>query len=930
MGGDTAINIPMDNLESSHNGQAPTQPHHVTLEANAQKGGRGHRRQRTHGSGSRRIGYDGEEDKLNAMGKVYKRILDFSVVTRYMVYVAPLAAMIAVPIIIGATAAPNAKIAGVPIRWFFTWIEIRTYGVSSFNYTLTNVVWVSIWVSKVVAHFLPKIFQILAGVVSSGTRKYALLLRSLEFPLSLVGWSVCSLATFVPIMTHNPYNRDHDPELKQWETIVQEILGACVVATLIFLIEKLIIQLISINYHRKQFNAKIRENKRNIYLIGLLYDASRTLFPMYCTEFAEEDYTIADQLNIGKLGSKMGRSNRRSGSVTPFRLLQDVGRFGDKVTSAFGNVAQEITGNKQVFNPNAAHNIVIEALDRKRSSEALARRVWMSLVIEGKDSLYIDDVTDVLGHEHREEAEEAFVALDRDGNGDISLEEMILTISEIGRERKAIGNSMHDVDQAITVLDRMLMSVAFVAVVFVFIAFLNKNFVTTLATAGTTLLSLSFVFSATAQEFLGSCIFLFVKHPFDIGDRVDISTDQFTVDHISLLFTVFRRVSGANVNRLVQIPNIVLNTLWIENISRSKAMTEQITVNVSFDTTFEDIQLLRNELLTFVNDKDNSRDFQPDLNVDILGTTDMSKLELRVELRHKSNWANETIRAARRSKFMCALVAALRRVPIYGPGGGSDALGSAANASYSVSIPSEFAQKKAEEAKKTREDAKLSNVKKRDGPSISPIRLRNKDFGAPLGLTSTQEKAVDDLTTRDVNYDPARDEAWNSSREDSDTLGERPSMDIQDQEDIRGLLRRESTKGRRKANTSAAQRPGIPTIMEPQPPIARTDYAQQAEASFEIDDYEQQRIQAAGLNRPNMYAGPSGQSNYATPSATPAGNPYNYTSPVHEPTAYVRPAEMRQMQRSPSNPYRRRSESLSRMPLSPPPGSSKPGSYEDV
>ena len=106
----------------------------------------------------------------------------------------------------------------------------------------------SVWVSKIVVHFLPKVFQILAGVVSSGTRKYALVIRSLEIPLSLVGWAVTSLATFIPIMTRNPYNRAHDPDQKQWETIVQEILGACVVATLALLVEKLFIQLISINY----------------------------------------------------------------------------------------------------------------------------------------------------------------------------------------------------------------------------------------------------------------------------------------------------------------------------------------------------------------------------------------------------------------------------------------------------------------------------------------------------------------------------------------------------------------------------------------------------------------------------------------------------------------------------------------------------------
>lgn len=66
------------------------------------------------------------------------------------------------------------------------------------------------------------------------------------------------------------------------------------------------------------------------------------------------------------------------------------------------------------------------------------------------------------------------------------------------------------------------------------VAFLNKSFVTTLATAGTTLLSLSFVFATSCQEVLGSCIFIFVKHPFDIGDRVDItsSDSQFVVEHM--------------------------------------------------------------------------------------------------------------------------------------------------------------------------------------------------------------------------------------------------------------------------------------------------------------------------------------------------------------------------------------------------------------
>lgn len=127
---------------------------------------------------------DPSDGTLTRMGRIYAAVMNFSVITRYFVYVLPLASLFAIPIIIGATVAPNAKIGGVRIVWFFTWIEV---------------VWLSLWISKIVAHFLPIIFQFLCGIVSSGTRKYALILTALEIPLSLVGWSVASLASFIPV-----------------------------------------------------------------------------------------------------------------------------------------------------------------------------------------------------------------------------------------------------------------------------------------------------------------------------------------------------------------------------------------------------------------------------------------------------------------------------------------------------------------------------------------------------------------------------------------------------------------------------------------------------------------------------------------------------------------------------------------------------------
>ncbi|KAL5343859.1 Mechanosensitive ion channel-domain-containing protein [Aspergillus crustosus] len=469
-------------------------------------------------------------------------------------------------------------------------------------------------------------------------------------------------------MVYNPRNKsDDDTATKSWEKSVKNVLFALLVCSMIFLGEKTIVQLISISYHRKQFDARIKESKRNIYLVGVLYDASRSMFPMYCKEFRDDDAIISDSI-LAAAPEKGRPGHLRSSSSAPLRFIrgvgQNVGRFGGKITGAIGDVAQEITG-KQVFNASAARSVVSEALERRRSTEALARRIWMSFVIEGREALFSDDIFEVLGGGKESEAEECFTMLDRDGNGDISLDEIILAISEIGRNRKALNHSMHDVDQAIHVLDNLLATVAFIIGLLVFLSFVTSGFGTVIAAGATTLLSLSFVFATTAQEVLGSCIFLFVKHPFDIGDRVEIEGKPYIVDRISLLFSVFRNVSD---HRVTQIPNVALNAVWIDNYSRSAAMQEKLTIEVAFDTSMTEIQLLRDEMELFVRDKENGRDFQPDVDIDVVGVGALDKLELTVSLCHKSNWAIESIRAARRSKFMCALVAAVRKLPIRAPG----------------------------------------------------------------------------------------------------------------------------------------------------------------------------------------------------------------------------------------------------------------------
>jgi len=415
--------------------------------------GAGGKRQLRRLESQNRVDTEGNEVSVNGLGRFYNKIVNFSVVTRYMVFVVPVAMILAVPIVLFATLTSEPK-AGQPkdTRFF-----LNTGVKGIFFFTWIEVVWVSVWISKLFANIAPWIFMALCGVVSSGTRKYAMILKAVEVPLTLFFWAVTCLTTFAAL-TSDRLNG----QTRNWVKVVTNLLVPALIGSIILLIEKILVQMLSISYHKRSFANRIRDSKKIIHLLGLLYDASRSLFPMYCREFADEDYVINDSIE-----AIIAKSTGQSGTATPLKLIGKVGHIGDKVTSVFGNIASEITG-KEVFNPTAAHSIVVEALEKTKSSEALAKRLWMSFVVEGNEALSRDDIIEVLGPTRREEAEEAFAALDTDGNGDISLEEMIMKVVEVGRDRKSIAASMRDVGQAIGVLDRVVMVILFVIVVFVF------------------------------------------------------------------------------------------------------------------------------------------------------------------------------------------------------------------------------------------------------------------------------------------------------------------------------------------------------------------------------------------------------------------------------------------------------------------------------
>jgi len=231
----------------------------------------------------------------------------------------------------------------------------------------------------------------------------------------------------------------------------------------------------------------------------------------------------------------------------------------------------------------------------------------------------------------------------------------------------SIERSVADIDSAVGRLDNILMSVYVLVVILIIAVALEAQLATLITAAGTFVLGLSWLIGGSLAEVLTSIIFLFIKHPFDVGDRVDLPAGSFTVKEINLLSTIFLDSNGT----LVQAPNLVLSTLFIKNIRRSPQMSEPFTFDVAYDTTFEQIEDLRKKMLNFVTE--NGRDYQPSFDISVSDIPDQMKMVLSANIMYKSNWQQGAIKARRRNKWVCALKTFLADAHVYGPGGNPNA-----------------------------------------------------------------------------------------------------------------------------------------------------------------------------------------------------------------------------------------------------------------
>ncbi|GAA5821690.1 hypothetical protein JCM11251_000973 [Rhodosporidiobolus azoricus] len=637
----------------------------------------------------------------NWFSRAFFAILNSHYIVRWIIYIIPILAILWIPGIVQLAAHPDATIWTVPLLWWSIWL---------------SVVWVGWWAAALAARLGPAILTRTIGIVAPELKHYIAYVKAVKFYAGAAGWALANWISFLPLINGRKVGSKSDNTLN---LITKGLFGIFLVLV-ILLGEKLVIQVIAHNFHKRSYEDRILEQKFQINSLVSLYLNSR-------------DIGRSDTLD-GAMSRPRNKRQMSDPTLLVKKALKGARKVAQTATTVIGTVASEIAGER-VLQPNSPASMVTAALQSSKKTKHLARRIYYSYTPQYRDGLVLADISRCF--KNREEAERAFAIFDRDGNGDASLEEVEMSCLDIHRERLALSRSMRDIDSAVGRLDSIIMTIWYIVAILIMAGLLNASFNTLVASAGTFILGLSWLIGTTMQEILASIIFLFIKHAYDVGDRVSIDATDYIVLEMHLLSTIFKKIDGT----VTQAPHSLLNTKFVLNYRRSGPIWETYTWDVDFGTTFEKIEALRTRMLEFLQQE--RRDFIPDINITIQDFAGQGKLSLSAPINYKSNWQNGALKAQRRNKWICALKVAMAELQIFGPGEAGNPTPAPADPVQYTQVPwdevkaaAEAAAKKAAEeaaAKPVAEDPLLHHAAEVGEGLISGRTVENDQAGAGQG-----------------------------------------------------------------------------------------------------------------------------------------------------------------------------------------------------
>ncbi|KAM1775591.1 hypothetical protein ACFX15_041641 [Malus domestica] len=473
---------------------------------------------------------------------------------------------------------------------------------------------------------------------------------------------------------------------------VTKILVCFLFMTLIWLLKTILVKVLALYFHVNAFFDRIQEALFTQYVFETL--SGPPMFERQHTR-EEEKAAAAEIREFQKAGVAMPRDLRatlfprtRSGRVVgsgshnsprvgkspavsrPMSESQDeeipvdhLQKLNQKNVSAWSmrrmvNIIRHgslTTLDEQILNSNVGDESSLKITTECQAKEA-ARKIFMRVAKPGFPHICLEDLMRFMNKDEALKTLHLFgAASEHDKIGKTALKNWVVNAF---KERRALALSLTDTKTAVDELHKIINVLVSIVIVIIWLIILGVHVSHYLLLISSQLLLLAFIFGNTCKMVFEAIIFLFVRHPFDVGDRCEVDGVQMVVEEMNILTTVFLKYD----NQKIIYPNSVLATKGIANYHRSPDTVEFIDFCVHIATPMEKVATMKERLKKYMKSrKDHWHDDPLLVTRDVL---DLNRLMISVWPTHKMNYQDIEERWRRRSLLVEEMIKVFRELDI--------------------------------------------------------------------------------------------------------------------------------------------------------------------------------------------------------------------------------------------------------------------------
>ncbi|KAL9314635.1 hypothetical protein ACSQ67_020087 [Phaseolus vulgaris] len=428
-------------------------------------------------------------------------------------------------------------------------------------------------------------------------------------------------------------------------------LASCLIGAALWLAKTLLIKLLASKFQSTRFFDRVQESIFHQYIL-------KTLSGPPLMEGAEKVGSTSNSGQLSfktKINKKVGEKEQvidvhklkkmKHNKVSPLTMkgLINVIRSSGLSTISYA----------QVENENDQKD---DEINSEWEAKAAAYRIFGNVAKPGHKYIEMDDLLRFMKIEQVENVLPLFEGAVETRR--IKRKSLKNWLVKVYLGRRSLIHSLNDTNTAVD--DLNILASAVVVIVIIIVWLLLTGFLDTkvLVFISSQLLLVGFMFGNTAKTVFEAIIFVFIVHPFDVGDRCVIDDVQMVVEEMNILTTVFLRYD----NEKIFYPNSVLATKPISNYNRSPEMCDSVEFAVDVSTSIESIGALKGKLKVYLESR--PQHWQTKHNVLVKDIENVNKMKMVVNVTHTINFQNYGDKNSRRSELVLELKKILEELNI--------------------------------------------------------------------------------------------------------------------------------------------------------------------------------------------------------------------------------------------------------------------------